>query len=49
MTEQEKQWFAALTTDRMESADTLEKPSMRGVQRSVVDKYSEGYCQNLCS
>lgn len=41
MTEQEKKWFDALTRDRMESADTLEKPSMRGVQRSVVDKYSD--------
>lgn len=41
MTEQELQWLYALTKDRMESADTLEKPSMRGVQRSVVDKYSD--------
>lgn len=41
MTEQEKQWFDALTRDRSESAHTLEKPSMRGVQRSVVDKYSD--------
>ena len=41
MTEQEKQWFDALTKDRMESANTLDKPSMRGVQRSVVDKYSD--------
>ena len=41
MTEQEKQWFDALTKDRAENADTLEKPSMRGVQRSVVDKYSD--------
>jgi hypothetical protein len=41
MTEQERQWFYALTADRAESADTLEKPSMRGVQRSVVDKYSD--------
>ena len=41
MTEQEQQWFYALTTDRMDSANTLEKPSMRGVQRSVVDKYSD--------
>ena len=41
MTEQEKQWFDALTKDRIESAITLEKPSMRGVQRSVVDKYSD--------
>jgi len=41
MTEQEKQWFDALTQDRSESAHMLEKPSMRGVQRSVVDKYSD--------
>jgi hypothetical protein len=41
MTEQEQQWFDALTNDRAESARTLEKPSMRGVQRSVVDKYSD--------
>lgn len=41
MTEQEKQWFDLLTKDRSESADMLEKPSMRGVQRSVVDKYSD--------
>ena len=41
MTEQEKQWFEALTKDRAESANTLEKPSMKGVQRSVVDKYSD--------
>lgn len=41
MHEQEQQWFDALTKDRAESADTLEKPSMRGVQRSVVDKYSD--------
>jgi hypothetical protein len=41
MTEQEKQWFNALTRDRIESANMLEKPSMRGIQRSVVDKYSD--------
>lgn len=41
MTEQEKKWFDALTQDRSESAHMLEKPSMRGVQRSVVDKYSD--------
>lgn len=41
MTEQEKQWFDELMRDRSESANTLEKPSMRGVQRSVVDKYSD--------
>ena len=26
--------------DRADNANTLEKPSMRGIQRSVVDKYS---------
>lgn len=41
MTEQEQQWFVALMKDRTESAHTLEKPSMRGIQRSVVDKYSD--------
>lgn len=41
MTEQEQQWFDALTKDRAESADTLEKPSMRGIQSSVVNKYSD--------
>ncbi len=41
MNKQEKQWFDALTKDRMDSANTLEKPSMRGIQRSVVDKYSD--------
>jgi len=41
MTEHEMEWFDALIRDRMESADMLEKPSMRGVQRSVVDKYSD--------
>jgi hypothetical protein len=41
MTVQEKQWFEALTKDRLDSASMLEKPSMRGVQRSVVDKYSD--------
>ncbi len=41
MNEQEKLWFDALTKDRTENANILEKPSMRGVQRSVVDKYSD--------
>ena len=40
-TEQTKQWFDLLTKDRSESASMLAKPSMRGVQRSVVDKYSD--------
>ncbi len=41
MTPQQRRWFDALTQDRNENANTLEKPSMRGVQRSVVDKYSD--------
>ncbi|MBY0506307.1 MAG: AAA family ATPase [Bryobacteraceae bacterium] len=41
MTTQQRRWFDALTQDRTENANTLEKPSMRGVQRSVVDKYSD--------
>jgi hypothetical protein len=41
MNEHTSQWFDALTKDRSESARMLEKPSMRGVQRSVVDKYSD--------
>lgn len=41
LTEQEKEWFYALMQDRADNANTLEKPSMRGIQRSVVDKYSD--------
>ncbi len=41
MTTQEKRFFDTLTKDRSESADTLEKPSMKGVKKSVVDKYSD--------
>ena len=41
MTEQEKKFFEKLTEDRSDSAKTLEKPSMRGVKRSVVEKYSD--------
>jgi len=41
MTEQEKIWFDELTKDREESASTLEKPSMRGIKNSVVEKYSD--------
>jgi hypothetical protein len=41
MSPQQRRWFDALTQDRTESANTLEKPSIRGVQRSVVDKYSD--------
>lgn len=34
-------YFELLINDREESAKTLQKPSMRGVQKSVVEKYSE--------
>lgn len=35
------QYFSILHRDRNETADTLEKPSMRGIWRSVTDKYSD--------
>ena len=41
MNRQEEILFAALTKDRTDSAKTLEKPSMRGVKNSVVEKYSD--------
>jgi hypothetical protein len=41
MTKTEAGWFELLTKDRKDSANALEKPSLRGVQRSVVDKYSD--------
>lgn len=41
MTRQEELYFSALSRDRAESADMLEKPSMRGIKDSVVEKYSD--------
>ncbi|WP_400263100.1 sacsin N-terminal ATP-binding-like domain-containing protein [Sphingobacterium sp. SG20118] len=41
MTEQHQIWFDKLAKDREESAITLEKPSMRGIKNSVVEKYSD--------
>ena len=41
MTTQEQSFFNKLTEDRKASADMLEKPSMRGIKRSVVEKYSD--------
>lgn len=41
MNKQDKIFFAALSKDRAESADMLEKPSMRGIKNSVVEKYSD--------
>lgn len=37
----DKKYFEALHIDRAESADMLEKPSMRGIKNSVVEKYSD--------
>ena len=41
MDEKTKHLFEELTKDREDSADILEKPSMRGVKRTVVEKYSD--------
>ena len=41
MNSQERAYFAELSKDRAESADMLEKPSMRGIKKSVVEKYSD--------
>lgn len=41
MNRRELKWFNSLTQLRAQGADMLEKPFMRGVQRSVVDKYSD--------
>lgn len=41
MNRQEEEYFEALSKDRADSANTLEKPSMRGIKHSVVEKYSD--------
>lgn len=41
MNSQEELFFNALHNDRAESAQMLEKPSMRGIKKSVVEKYSD--------
>lgn len=41
MNRQDEIYFEALSNDREESADMLEKPSMRGIKNSVVEKYSD--------
>ncbi len=41
MNEQEMKFFSALTADRAESAKMMNKPSMRGIKSSVVEKYSD--------
>ena len=37
----DEKYFEALHIDRAESANMLEKPSMRGIKNSVVEKYSD--------
>ncbi|XZF15878.1 AAA domain-containing protein [Chitinophagaceae bacterium MMS25-I14] len=41
MIELYQNWFDKLAKDREDSARTLEKPSMRGIKNSVVEKYSD--------
>lgn len=41
MTPRDEKFFAALIEDREENSKILEKASMRGIKRSVVEKYSE--------
>lgn len=41
MNRKEEIYFEALSKDRSESADILNKPSMRGIRNSVVEKYSD--------
>ena len=41
MNKQQELYFQALSQDRAESANMLEKPSMRGIKNSVVEKYSD--------
>lgn len=41
MTPRDEKFFAALVEDREENSKILEKASMRGIKRAVVEKYSE--------
>lgn len=41
MNSKEKKYFEALSSDRTVNAKIMEKDSMRGLKRSVVDKYSD--------
>lgn len=41
MNQKEKEYFEELSKDRAETAIHLEKPSMRGIKKSVVEKYSD--------
>ena len=41
MNKQEEQYFSALSKDRAEIADVLERPAIKGYKDSVVEKYSD--------
>lgn len=41
MNKQEETYFAALSKDRSEIADVLERRAVRGYKDSVVEKYSD--------
>ena len=41
MTNEQRYYFELLHKDRIENAKTLEKPSLRGIKNSVVEKYSD--------
>jgi len=41
MNERDRQYFDALYKDRSDSADNFEKPSIREMWRSIVEKYSD--------
>ena len=41
MTEQERRYFDVLSESRSKDADALDRPNLRGVKKSIVDKYSD--------
>lgn len=41
MTLQQREYFLALSESRSKDADSLDRPNMRGVKRSITDKYSD--------
>lgn len=41
MTEEQRHFFEALTECREKDADALDRPNLRGVKKSIVDKYSD--------
>jgi hypothetical protein len=45
MNKQEEAYFTALTKDRSEIADVLERRAVRGYKDSVVEKYSDSLYQ----